>query len=274
MREDFRRNPAKALAKRMIWRLRWVANSSPIDLQHAAGFSIAAPKGAAGALIYYLGRSEPETCEFMSRFLKSGMVFFDIGAHIGEYTVLAGSRVGEAGQVHAFEAQATTVALLRGNCEKNRLRNAVINSCAVSNVEGSVEFAICSEPSMSSIVVDSTHSGGHAETVRVASVTLDAYCERHRVWPDLVKIDVEGAEWLVLQGAVQTLSRTPPACPALLLECLEDTYARFDVSPGMVITFLEELGYKLFEICRNGKLAPHQAGIRNSKGYNLVALKS
>jgi FkbM family methyltransferase len=256
----------------MLWRLRWAANSAPIELRHAAGFSISAPRGAAGALIYYLGRSEPETFEFVSCFLKPGMVFFDVGAHIGEYTLMAAARVGQSGQVHAFEAQPAMATLLRSNCSANHVRNAIINSCAVSSREGNVEFEICSEPSMSSIVAGPARVGEHSGTICVPSITLDAYCERLGVWPDLLKIDVEGAEWLVLEGATRMLGR--PAPPALLYECLDSTYSRFGSTPGMVATFLQGLGYEIYEIFKDGQLFPFHTATRNAQGYNLVALKS
>ena len=56
-----------------------------------------APKGGAGALIYYQGYSEPETARFLTAFLKPGMTFWDVGAHIGEYSLLAARCVGGAG---------------------------------------------------------------------------------------------------------------------------------------------------------------------------------
>lgn len=273
-RDDFRRNPVKALFKRLVWRLRWLANSDPVELHHAAGFSIAAPKGAAGALIYYLGSSEPESTAFVTGFLKRGMVFFDVGAHIGEYSVLAGSRIGEAGSVHAFEAQPSTAALLRRNCAVNHLDNATINCCAVADEEGEVEFDIASEPSMSAISTSEPGSSRNLGRIRVPATTLDAYCARRRIWPHLLKIDVEGAEYQVLKGAVQLLSRPSPDAPAVLFECLPWTYARFGYSPEIVTEFLRSLGYRIYRLARHGDLAPDEGPMLYALSYNLVALKS
>ena len=271
-RDDFRRNPLKAVMKRMAWRLRWVANSGPMRLRHSAGFSLIAPKGAAGALIYYLGSSEPESAAFIDSFLKPGMVFFDAGAHIGEYSLIAASRVGDRGRIHAFEAQPATATLLRENCVSNQLRNIVINSCAVSDHNGHLDFDICSEPSMSSIATP-VGSGKRLARIRVPSITLDDYCREKNVWPDLLKIDVEGAEWLVLQGAAQMLSRPSPAAPAVLFECLDSTYKRFGYGPEKVIDLLEGHGYQIHRITRRGELVPHENPYSQASGYNLVALK-
>lgn len=273
-RDDFRRNPTKALFKRAAWRLRWLVRSSPIQLQHTAGFSVVAPKGAAGALIYYLGSSEPETAAFLESILKPGMVVFDIGAHFGEYTLLASSRVAEQGGVHAFEAQPTTAALLRRNCEANQLRNATVNWCAISDREGEVEFDVCDEPTMSAIATSGRKAARHFRRIRVPSITLDGYCQQHSVWPDLLKIDVEGAELLVLRGAAGILQRSAPHAPALLFECLEDTYRQFGYGRHDVIGYLQSYGYEIFRLTENGQMIPHLTPVLGRPGYNLVALKS
>lgn len=270
-RDDFRRNPVKAVLKRVLWRARWITTSKPIELRHQAGFSLFATKGASAALIYYLGSSEPETAAFITGFLKPGMVFFDVGAHIGEYTVMGASRIGADGQVHAFEAQPATAELLRKSCEANRLQVAVVNTCAVSDHEGELEFDIRSDPTMSAIATPARHWNRSLGRIRVPAVTLDAYCDRLAVWPDLVKIDVEGAELRVLHGAAGILSRPLP--PAVLFECLTVTYKRFGYSPQDVVDFLRGFGYRIYRLAEGGKLVPHVSPVSGTLGYNLVALK-
>ena len=270
-RDDFRRNPLKAVLKRVLWRARWLATSKPVELRHQAGFSLFATKGASAALIYYLGNSEPETAAFISGFLKPRMVFFDVGAHIGEYTVLGASFVGTEGQVHAFEAQPATAGLLRKNCEVNQLQNALVNPCAVTDHEGELEFDICSDPTMSAIATPARHWRRNLGRIRVPAITLDGYCERGGVSPDLVKIDVEGAELRVLHGAVGILSQPLP--PAVLFECLAPTYKRFGYSPQDVIDFLRGFGYRIYRLAEDGKLVPHVSPVSGALGYNLVALK-
>lgn len=107
--------------------------------------------------------------------------------------------------------------------------------------------------------------------MRVRAITLDAYCGRTGVWPDLLKIDVEGAELQVLHGATGILSR--PLAPAVLFECLAVTYKRFGYSPQDVIDFLRAFGYRIYRLAEEGKLVPHISPVRGALGYNLVALK-
>ena len=271
-REDFRHNPAKVVMKRVAWRLRWAARSSPMRLRHSAGFTLVAPRSAAGALIYYLGSSEPESAAFIRRFLKPGMVFFDVGAHIGEYSLIAASSVGERGRVHAFEAQPSTAAILRQNCAANQADNVVVNSCAVSDREGHLDFDISPEPAMSSIAPAQRRNRKILARIRVRSITLDEYCRQNEIWPDLMKIDVEGAERLVFEGADGMLRR--PAAPAVVFECLESTYRQFGCSPDQVVGLLRVHGYRIHRISAQGELVPDADLLPEGTGYNLVALKS
>lgn len=272
-RRDFRDNPVKALVKRAAWRLRWLGASGPMELRMNGGFSIAAPRGAAGALIYYLGNSEPESAGFIGSFLKPGMVFFDVGAHIGEYTLIASRAVGPTGAIHAFEAQPDTFALLRRNCTANGAENVKLNRSAVCDRQGEVEFDISEEPSMSSMAAAVEVERKRAR-IRVPGVTLDQYCQTHCTWPSLLKIDVEGAELLVLRGAADVLRRPPGEAPAIIFECLTSTYVRFGYGRETVVTYLNSFGYEVFRMAEDGTLLSDFVRPGQSAGYNLVALKS
>ncbi len=232
---------------------------------------IQVPRCGAGALIYYQGYSEPETARFMLRFLRPGMVFFDVGAHIGEYTLLASRRVGPSGEVHAFEPQPSTFALLGNNVEVNDLRNARLNPCVLSDRDGEVDFAVRSEPSLSSILrkVEAPLDEDVLGRMKVPSRTLDSYCLECRRWPDLVKIDVEGAELLVLRGAEALLAAPPGRAPCLVFEYDEHNYSRFGYEFRDIVNVLGRAGYRIFRLDPQGRpqLTNGQAdlpeGVRN-----------
>src|SRR2546425_89628 len=100
-RVDLRRNPLRAIHRRIAWRLRWKLVPNKLWLVRAHGsFPLLMTRSGAGALIYYQGASEPETANFIKCTLKPGMVFVDVGAHIGEYTILAAELVRPAGGGH------------------------------------------------------------------------------------------------------------------------------------------------------------------------------
>src|SRR5207245_5993265 len=100
------------------------------------------------------------------------------------------------------------------------------------------------EPALSSLAVaPSALSPGH-RTQRVRAVTLDAYVAARRV--DLVKIDVEGAEMLVIRGARRLLERPPAEAPVLIFECAAHNYARFGYSPADLFRLLGGSGYLIW----------------------------
>jgi FkbM family methyltransferase len=147
------------------------------------------------------GWYEPHIIEIFQKSLTPDTVFFDVGAHIGQYSLCAAPVVRS---VHAFEANSKTVKLLRHNVESNHLTNVVVNHIAVCDYVGVATFheSDAFNPGASSL-----HGVG-GERVTVLTTTLDAYCTQNPVdnAPVVIKIDVEGAEAEVLCGALSLLS--------------------------------------------------------------------
>lgn len=155
--------------------------------------------------------------------VKQGMVVLDIGAHVGIYTLLISKLVGEKGCVVAFEPSPQIYRRLQGNIEKNHILNIVAENIAVADYVGEVtlfnpsrgsifRFKIVSCPQ---IHLHGTGSSilkqGKGEKITVKCTTLDHYCKTHNLNPDLIKIDVEGAEMHVIKGAEKTLLKYQPA---------------------------------------------------------------
>src|SRR5262249_12830632 len=110
--------------------------------------------------------------------------------------------------------------------------------------------------------------------IRVQETTLDHYCKTHRTWPSLLKIDVEGAEFLVLRGAAEVLERPRGAAPAIIFECLSSTYRRFGYTREAVLSYLASYGYEVFRMAEDGSLLADLGRPGEGAGYNLVALKN
>jgi FkbM family methyltransferase len=131
--------------------------------------------------------------------LKPGMIVVDCGAHTGLTSCLFSRWVGESGRVFAFEANPTNYDYLRRNIRANGLNNVTAENAAVSNSDTTVRLhrhpngAVCSP--------------GTRNSMCVRGVSLDRYFEERRLWPDAIKIDVEGHEEEVLRGASSVLSR-------------------------------------------------------------------
>jgi len=147
-------------------------------------------------------------------------VFYDIGAHVGFYTVLASELVGERGRVLAFEPDLRNLAYLRKHLQINSISNVEVIGKAVSDKEGKALFE----------KGDDSYTGGLSEkgTIPVDTISLDGLLQDETVPPpDFLRINVEGAELQVLVGARQTISRHNPRIllaihgPELRSACLE-----------------------------------------------------
>ena len=271
-RPDVRQNPLKASWKRLVWRLRWLVTTQPFIFPLGDKLKITIPKSGSGASIYYFGFSEPETADYVMSFLQTGMVMLDIGAHIGEYTLLAAQKVGSTGQVHAFEPQSHIFPILSRNVEINELSNVKLNRSAVCDRIGELEFEIDHKPSMSSLRKYTT-TNNNANIVRVPSTSLDEYWSSHGEKIDLIKVDVEGAEKFVFQGAKSLLSLPSDQAPTWIFEYAPNSYANFEYHPSEILDLLKQYGYRIWQYYGAGKIGEFEPNISHPDIVNLIATK-
>lgn len=169
-----------------------------------------------GAVRRVLRSFEPEKYENIRRFLPDGGTFVDVGANVGDFTVWAARLAGPLGRVVAIEVEPTNARWLRENVRRHGLGDRVtVVELAASDREGETELILSSSASIHTIVPSELHSAREqfrpAGTIVVATrrlddILADAGCAE----PDVVKIDVEGAELLVLEGAGGLLSSGRP----------------------------------------------------------------
>jgi FkbM family methyltransferase len=150
---------------------------------------------------------------FITGYLRPGDVFVDVGANIGYFTVYAGLCVGNAGQVHAIEPAAENLRLLEANVSLNGLSNVTVHSVAVSNRGGEAPLFRAGFNSGAHSMVQ---KDGLTEGPRVPVVRLDALLAGERP-PTLIKIDVQGAEFQVLESMTRLLT-SPSLRPAIVVE--------------------------------------------------------
>lgn len=134
--------------------------------------------------------------------VSPGDIVYDVGAHVGYFTAIAALRVGAAGRVVAFEPRPVNLRLLRGHVKVNRLDNVTVVGVGVGRETGSARFEEGTGSGTGKL------SGSGALTVPV--VHLDGVVEEGYPAPDFIKIDVEGGELDVLEGARGLLERTRP----------------------------------------------------------------
>ena len=163
--------------------------------------------------LYVCGSFEPNEFAFLNRFLKPGMVFVDVGANDGYYTLFAARRVGASGRVVAVEPSSRERVNLQRNLDRNGFGEVRVVAAALGAAAGEADLRLA----------QGVHSGHNTlgkfahddvvaaslERVRVTTLdTITAELGLDRV--DFVKIDVEGAEAGVVAGAREVLTTMRP----------------------------------------------------------------
>ncbi len=159
--------------------------------------------------IYYFGVWEPHLTRWIAQRLAPGDTFIDVGANIGYYSLLASAVVGESGAVVALEASPKNFAVLQSNLIRNRVRNVRALNVAVSDSRGvaTIFHGPESNAGLTTILEEQARKEGFEFESDVSAAPLSVILQPHEVkTARLIKIDVEGAEWLVAAGMGPLLS--------------------------------------------------------------------
>lgn len=152
----------------------------------------------------YLGAFEPQETAVVRRWLRAGMTFVDVGANVGYFTLLAASRVGRGGHVFSVEPSPYAYGKLAATVRTNGLSQVRTFQMGLSSAEGELPLYVAP----ASHGFHSPSMGGGAETaVTVPVRRLDDCLDEWGVETvDLMKLDVEGHESHVLEGAADSLA--------------------------------------------------------------------
>ena len=153
--------------------------------------------------------------EKKSQTVYQGSIFksftvFDVGANYGIHTLLYSKLVGESGRIFAFEPLPENISDIKRNLAINRIQNVTVVEQAISDTKGVAEFKIATHGGEGSLIniVDSGHQTGRS--LHVVTNTLDDFCSSNNIYPDFIKIDIEGAEGYALKGFDSLISRSYP----------------------------------------------------------------
>jgi FkbM family methyltransferase len=196
--------------------------------------------------IYYYAFS-PRDLRALHKLIQPGQHIFDVGAHIGYFSLLFAKWVGKRGSVNSFEpCSKTRACLLRNSSLNPQLRQRMqIHDVGLSDHEG---YASIVSP-------DATNSGcnyidSFGGDVRIT--TLDRFVETNRISRiDLIKVDVEGSECALLEGARETLRRFQPR---IVIEVNASTLQRSGKEPVDLLEQLRAANYGLYVSDRWGRL--------------------
>jgi FkbM family methyltransferase len=239
--EAFRRAPALTLLRSASWYWRCLLHM-PTTLElprwNVRMFFPAQRRGFGKFIFAFREYYEPELA-YLEKVLSPGKVFVDVGANFGVYTLVASQLAGAAGKVIAIEPTAQSFATLRQNIALNRFANVRAFQVALTQKRGKAWLYHGWDPVGNSLGMDPL---GGEEGEEVQTESLDDLLEENSIdRVDAIKIDVEGAEELVLRGARRTLITSRPV---VIFEFNPGCAARIGLSPGGARDFLQELGYE------------------------------
>ena len=190
---------AEGLSRYLHWQIRRLRGQFPVDLTISKSTLRAdRPCGVAG-LVNAMNEYDYNNMEMLRFVLSAGeRTFFDIGANIGSYTLVASEVPGA--RVVSIEPHPETFARLTANVMRNGRNNVTCLNLALSDREEILDLTDGPEPAINQIVSSGASQGRLERTIRVRGVPLHAMCEDLSVTPDIIKIDVEGYEEKVLGG--------------------------------------------------------------------------
>ena len=195
---------------------------------------------------YIGGCIEPNEFAFIDSVLQEDMVMIDVGANDGLFTIFAARRVGKKGRVLAFEPSTREFARLQANIRMNRLRNVKAFAKAASNETGVAQLKICEYGHEGQNTLgEFPYAVKQAEVQVVEICRLDEFLQIEKLQRlDVMKIDVEGAEYKVLQGSEETIRKFRPI---ILLELLDKALRHQGNSAAQVVQFLLDLDYNIYD---------------------------
>ena len=199
----------------------------------------------------YLGsQGQDGITRLLNNILRDGMVVFDIGAHIGFYTVIAAKKVTDKGKVYAIEPDPSNYETLIKNIALNKCQNITALQIAVADKEGKAPLYLAPDSGQHSL-----YRTFQKDQILVKVSTIDSiirlYKEQHI---DLIIMDIEGGEDRALDGASLLLRHELPL--AVIMEFSPRLLNGASVDPVAFITKLRNLGFNILKIDETGECLP------------------
>jgi len=215
---------------------------------------------------------ESSELHFLHRCLRPGMTVLDIGAHHGLYSLAASKDVHPRGHVHSFEPSPRERRLLERNLRLNLRQNVSVHAMALGATRGRATLFLVEGIEDGCNSLQSPGGSRNTRTVEVDVVLLDEFVQENGITAvDFIKMDVEGAELSVLQGASRLLNSL--ARPLILAEISDLRTQPWGYHAREILEFLGQKGFHWFQPVGQGELHPADRTL-NSYDHNLVAVPS
>jgi FkbM family methyltransferase len=230
--------PQKTVTEQVRMRAGFVMNLQPIELLQAH--------------LYLFSTYELPTTRFITRFLQKDDIVFDIGANIGYMSMYCAKLIGQQGKVYAFEPERNNYAALQEHLRLNAMTNILPQRLAATSSPTTLRLYLATDNygAHSTIFNPDTLTQEYEE---VQGITLDSFVDSEKIDSiALVKIDVEGAEFEVLQGMKSILKQQRPV---LVIELNESLQQQRGLSANALKQqLLEEFDYTFFSTDEKGFL--------------------
>lgn len=207
--------------------------------------------------------------------IKKGDVVIDIGANIGYYTLIFAKLVGDTGKVFAFEPDPTNFELLRKNIEANGYKNVILEQKALFNKEGKVSLALSKSNTAGHHI--NSEQQDPKNSIQVDAIIADNYFKNFEHTINFIKMDVEGAESMVLGGMTNLLKNNT----ALKMMVEYNPYAikNMGLKPISYLELLVQNGFRMMDI-NNKNMKIENTNVQslvtkyNDEYTNLLCIKS
>ena len=197
-------------------------------------------------------------------------MFFDVGAHFGYFSALGAACVGKKGQVHLFEPAPPCFEYLKDLQVKNSGHRFIINQVGVGNEKKNIDLLLSPPPHLSShtLVPNFLKTKGLPiyQKIKVPIIRLDEYIEKTKIVPRLIKIDVEGYEYMVLKG-LEKLFKNTTHRPIIICEISPSAHSLLGHTIEQLYKYMYFYGYKAFY---SWNASIKIRNINNPMGNNVV----
>lgn len=258
------KNYLRTLLVLVWWKINQIIFKLPALVEIAPErYCICFPGSSFGSLIVYTKRPEYLEMKLTELLLKDQSSFIDVGAGIGDFSLIASSKINK-GHILALEPAQEPLNALKRNIALNSLGSliTVINEVASDKI-GSINFE---ESSVSEI----SHIGNGPRSIQKKTTTIDELIRKFKLnYVDLVKIDVEGAESLVVGGLKKSLKKGVVGC--LIIE-LNANAEKFRGSKNKTINLLINNGFHVFLIGETTLLNLKPSDFSEKRTVNILAV--
>ncbi len=261
---------AKAPLHRFVhfFRYEW-RRSSPYCLSYC-GYRVLYEKG--DGLAHHLSsgyRFEPDVIKCAASMLRPGDIVFDVGANIGLISLAIHRKVPKT-MIHCFEPSPYPYRMLKKTIRENALQKYFIPwNVGVYKNTGELTFHVHATKDALGDGIKDTHRAGETEPINIRVTTVDWFVAEHRIPAlALIKVDVEGSELSVLQGAKQTLKKYRPA---ILFEANPKNVQTYNLRVNDIYRFLSSMDYSVYTL-RKKPLSESEFTLMTGKEDNYLAL--